>query len=179
MPRDIANHETKVAAARRDESKISADRSHRLIERLDQHLAPSQSAGSEALLHACREQQIFFDLSDGAARAEHWAWRSAFSARFCSVMSVAVTPQTCCPSGSLIWREVISTGNFSPPTRGTKELVLALSFRFSLLDVLQKRWDIFGWIQFCDEAPHKLFRGHPDHFQEQAVRGRPPGCDGH
>ena len=63
MPRDIAHHKAEVRAARRNQTEISANRSHRLIERLHQHLAPCQSAGREALLHACREQQVFFDFA--------------------------------------------------------------------------------------------------------------------
>ena len=169
MPRNIANHKAKVGAARRDEPKISANRSHWLIEGLDQHLAPGQSARREALLHARREQQVFFDFAMALLE---------LNVGLTQVILSAFLFGNVCGRDN---RERVAVGVFNL-ARGNQhrqffasdprheEFVLALSFRFSLLDVLQKRRDILGWIQFRDEAPHEFFRGHPDHFQEQAVR---------
>src|ERR1700735_706429 len=175
MSRDIANHKAKVVASRRNEPKISANRSHRLIERLDQYFAPGQSAGSEALLHACREQQVFFDfvmalfeLSVGFAQRVFGAllFGNVRGRNHRKRVAVGVLDL---PRGN-------QHRQFSPVALRQEEFVLTLTFCLPSLDVLHELRDILGWKQFCDESPHKFFRGHPDHLQEQPVREDHPAA---
>ena len=60
---DVANHQTEMIGARRDEPEISSDGAHRLVKSFDGDSSPDQISGRETLLHARRQQQILFDFA--------------------------------------------------------------------------------------------------------------------
>ena len=63
MTGNIANQHIEVIFVERtDQAEIAANRAHRVIERFHTHAAPYHGLRRKALLHARRENQIFFDL---------------------------------------------------------------------------------------------------------------------
>src|SRR6202521_4815397 len=175
MAGNIADHDAQVFFTWGNESEIPTNGSHRLIERLDSAPTPDKTLWGETLLHARREDEVFFNFAMALLELNIRLTERIFRA----LLLADVRRGDDGVEGAVAILDLAGGDQHRhSPAAGLRQIkfILAMPLGLADLDVLFERRDIFGRLHIGEGAAQELFGGSADHALKYFVRKDDPGA---